>query len=157
MFYKYVESIIKTKKFYTYVRVCRQYVFGDDVCVYNLHRVGLLLNYRLNPVTILRYILTYKEGSYMQVYNIASRFFLDVKSFPHFEAISVGHNYLSFQRWRRPSTADKVKKNGAFITPSVIHNFKCPAENIIVCSTYLPDGNVLCTCNSFVPIWPCRK
>ena len=48
----------------------------------------------------------------MQVSYIASRFFLDVKSFSQFEAISVGQNYLSFQRWRRPWTADKVKKNG---------------------------------------------
>ena len=93
----------------------------------------------------------------MQVSYIASRFFLDVKSFSQFEAISVGQNYLSFQRWRRQSTADKVKKNRAFNTPSAIYNFKCPAEYSIVFSTYLPDGNVLCTRNSFVPIWPCKK
>ena len=55
MFNNNVESIVKTKKFYTYVRVWRQYVFGTDGCVYNLHRVCLLPNYRLNPVTILRY------------------------------------------------------------------------------------------------------
>ena len=42
MFYNNVESIIKTKKFYTYARICRQYVFRDDGCVYSLHHVGLL-------------------------------------------------------------------------------------------------------------------
>ena len=53
MFYNNVESIIKTKQFYTYARVCRQYVFGDAGCVYSLHRVGLLPkdHWRFGPYT----------------------------------------------------------------------------------------------------------